>query len=172
MQGNPLISPWRNYRLSHLTSHFDHFEVDLPKSLTTRHATLNYLPKNPKLIAPPISHHSVFPEAPITDPTPSLQSIIVPRNLPNVDSKTNQPSSLVVEAHSSTFPMSVKVALSNPRWAAAMENELTTLRHNHTWVLVEQTPNIHIVGCRSVLCIKERANGSLERYKARLVAKG
>ena len=38
--------------------------------------------------------------------------------------------------------------------------------------MVPSPPNINVIGSRWVFKVKQRADGSLERYKARLVAQG
>ena len=53
-----------------------------------------------------------------------------------------------------------------------MQEELTALARNQTWTLVPSPPNIDVIGSRWVFKVKQRADGSLERYKARLVAQG
>ena len=53
-----------------------------------------------------------------------------------------------------------------------MQEELTALARNQTWTLVPSPPNINVIGSRWVFKVKQRADGSLERYKARLVAQG
>lgn len=54
----------------------------------------------------------------------------------------------------------------------AMADEFNTLLKNGTWTLVSPKPTMNIVGSKWVFQIKQKADGSIERYKARLVAKG
>ena len=69
-------------------------------------------------------------------------------------------------------PKSVKVALRDPGWRAAMDDEMKALHQNNTWVLVPRQPSMHIIGCRWIFKTKLHSDGSLDRLKARLVAKG
>uniref|UniRef100_A0A2N9GS34 Reverse transcriptase Ty1/copia-type domain-containing protein n=1 Tax=Fagus sylvatica TaxID=28930 RepID=A0A2N9GS34_FAGSY len=69
-------------------------------------------------------------------------------------------------------PKSVKVALRDPSWHAAMKDEMHALHHNNTWTLVPRQPGMNVIGCRWIFKTKLHSDGSLERLKARLVAKG
>ncbi|RVW84526.1 Retrovirus-related Pol polyprotein from transposon TNT 1-94 [Vitis vinifera] len=71
-----------------------------------------------------------------------------------------------------TIPNSVQEALADPRWKAAMNEEMKSLHKNETWELVECPPGKKPVGCRWIYTVKYKADGSIERFKARLVAKG
>ncbi|PKI64786.1 hypothetical protein CRG98_014782 [Punica granatum] len=53
-----------------------------------------------------------------------------------------------------------------------MEEEYLALLQNHTWELVPSSPTQNVVGCKWVYRIKQKADGTIDRYKARLVAKG
>ena len=53
-----------------------------------------------------------------------------------------------------------------------MDAEFHALQTNQTWRLVDPPPGRHIVGCKWVFKVKQKADGSVDRYKARLVAKG
>ena len=69
---------------------------------------------------------------------------------------------------------SVDVAVRDPLWKAAMQDEYDSLVENGTWSLVsaEDLPaNSNIVDCKWVLTEKKSGDGSV-RPKARLVAKG
>ncbi|RVW60938.1 Retrovirus-related Pol polyprotein from transposon RE1 [Vitis vinifera] len=69
-------------------------------------------------------------------------------------------------------PSTLKQAFKDPNWTKAMEMEIAALHRNHTWDLVEQPPNVNVIGCKWVYKLKYKPDGSIERYKARLVAKG
>ena len=53
-----------------------------------------------------------------------------------------------------------------------MNEEMATLEANDTWELVPLPKGKKAIGCKWVYKIKNKADGSIERYKARLVAKG
>ncbi|RVW64541.1 Retrovirus-related Pol polyprotein from transposon RE1 [Vitis vinifera] len=63
-------------------------------------------------------------------------------------------------------------ALADPRWKAAMNEEMKSLQKNETWELVECPPGKETTRCRWINTVKYKADGSIERFKARLVAKG
>lgn len=71
-----------------------------------------------------------------------------------------------------SIPNNVQEALLDPRWTAAMNEEMKSLIKNNTWELVDSPPGKKIVGCRWVYTVKYNADGTIERFKARLVAKG
>jgi hypothetical protein len=71
-----------------------------------------------------------------------------------------------------SIPNNVQEALLDPRWRAAMNEEMKSLNKNNTWELVDSPPGKKIVGCRWVYTVKYNADGTIERFKARLVAKG
>ncbi|RVX10895.1 Retrovirus-related Pol polyprotein from transposon TNT 1-94 [Vitis vinifera] len=74
--------------------------------------------------------------------------------------------------HNRAIPNSVQEALADPRWKAAMNEEMKSLQKNETWELVECPQGKKPVGCRWIYTVKYKADGSIERFKARLVAKG
>jgi len=43
---------------------------------------------------------------------------------------------------------------------------------NHTWTLTHLPKGKKTIGCKWVFKIKNKTDGSIQRYKARLVAKG
>jgi histone deacetylase 1/2 len=63
-------------------------------------------------------------------------------------------------------------AMTSPHWRAAMEAKYTALLHNKTWRLVPSIPGVNIIDSKWIFKIKQKSDGSIERYKARLVAKG
>ncbi|KAI9176474.1 hypothetical protein LWI28_003287 [Acer negundo] len=69
-------------------------------------------------------------------------------------------------------PRSYSEAVVHPEWQEAMRSELWALQANNTWSLSPLPPGKTPIGCRWVYKIKNRSDGSIERYKARLVAKG
>lgn len=72
----------------------------------------------------------------------------------------------------SPIPRSVRTAVQDPNWFAAMAEEFAALVGNRTWELVPRPPRSNIITGKWVFRHKTRADGSLERYKARWVVRG
>ena len=81
-------------------------------------------------------------------------------------------SSLVATLESISPPTTLQQALAHPGWRAAMEEEMMALDKAGTWTLVDLPSGKKAIGCKWVIVVKTKADGSLERLKARLVAKG
>lgn len=54
----------------------------------------------------------------------------------------------------------------------AMSDEFDALIRNNTWIFVPSDPSMNLIGCKWVFQIKQKPDGSVDKYKARLVAKG
>ena len=57
-------------------------------------------------------------------------------------------------------------------WKSAVEEEMASLKKNHTWDLKELPANKKVISSRWFLKVKSKSNGKTDRYKAPLVAKG
>ncbi|MCI09347.1 retrovirus-related Pol polyprotein from transposon TNT 1-94, partial [Trifolium medium] len=53
-----------------------------------------------------------------------------------------------------------------------MNSELEALARTGTWKIIDLPPNVKPIGSKWVYKIKQKSDGTIERYKARLVAKG
>ena len=80
--------------------------------------------------------------------------------------------SFVNQLSTVAIPNSVQEALADPRWKAAMNEEMKSLQKNETWELVECPSGKEPIGCRWSYIVKYKAYGSIERFKARLVVEG
>ncbi|KAH9095727.1 hypothetical protein LEN26_017764 [Aphanomyces euteiches] len=58
------------------------------------------------------------------------------------------------------------------KWKDACESEIKSLLDNKTWDVVELPQGRKAIGRKWVFKVKEKADGSIDKYKARLVAKG
>jgi hypothetical protein len=72
----------------------------------------------------------------------------------------------------SPIPSSVRVALADPNWRAAMEDDYETLMSNGTWELVSRPRHSNVVIDKWIFTHKLRVDGSFDRYKARWVLRG
>ncbi|KAM3298360.1 hypothetical protein ACQJBY_040029 [Aegilops geniculata] len=72
----------------------------------------------------------------------------------------------------SPVPKSVRGALKDPNWLAAMTDEYGALLANNTWDLVRPPANANIVSGKWVFRHKFKPDGGLDRYKARWVLRG
>ncbi|XP_019052678.1 PREDICTED: uncharacterized protein LOC109114470 [Nelumbo nucifera] len=57
-------------------------------------------------------------------------------------------------------------------WSDAMSKEFQALVQNKTWNLVPYHSSMNVVGSKWVYKIKQKPDGSVDRYKDRLVAQG
>ncbi|RVW41039.1 Retrovirus-related Pol polyprotein from transposon TNT 1-94 [Vitis vinifera] len=57
-------------------------------------------------------------------------------------------------------------------WYNAMKDEMSSMKCNDVWDLVELSNSAKTIGCKWVFKTKKDSLGNIERYKARLVAKG
>ncbi|WVZ95953.1 hypothetical protein U9M48_041653 [Paspalum notatum var. saurae] len=69
-------------------------------------------------------------------------------------------------------PTNLQDALNNDNWRFAMDKEFDALMKNRTWHLVPHQRGLNVIDCKWVYKIKNKADGTIDRYKARLVAKG
>lgn len=69
-------------------------------------------------------------------------------------------------------PLTFKEAAASPEWMTAMQDEITGLQHNNTWIIVDLPDAKQPIGYKWIYPAKYNAYGSLYCYKARLVAKG
>lgn len=75
-------------------------------------------------------------------------------------SQKNQ--AFVSQLSSVSIPNNVQEALSDPRWKAAMNEEMASLQKNQTWELVERPKEKKPVGCRWIFTVKYKADGTIE----------
>nr|GEX21354.1 hypothetical protein [Tanacetum cinerariifolium] len=69
-------------------------------------------------------------------------------------------------------PKKISVALKDPRWVEAMQNELLKLKIQNVWILVDCPKGVRPIGTNWVLKNKKDERGIVIRNKARLVAQG
>ena len=120
-------------------------------------------------ILPSGSSVAVDPVAPTAPPRPITrlsQGISQPKQY------TDGTVRWCMMAATSEEPSTVSEALQDENWIAAMDSEYQALRRNKTWHLVHPPHDKNIIDCKWVYKVKQRADGSIDRYKARLVAKG
>ena len=100
-------------------------------------------------------------------------NIIASRLRPILERKKSYHAKLST-IESDADPKSYSEAMSrsdSAKWLDAMKEEITSLKKNEVWQLVER-PRHNVVSNKWVLKIKRKPNGEIERYKARLVARG
>lgn len=72
-------------------------------------------------------------------------------------------------------PRSIKTAWegpNGPHWKKATDDEYNSLLEKRTWDLVPLPKGRKVVGCKWVFKVKQKADGTIDRYKARLVGQG
>ncbi|PKH81485.1 hypothetical protein CRG98_050012, partial [Punica granatum] len=109
-----------------------------------------------------------------TSPTPSFSSgkSTSLEHYLSYSKFTNRHFAYTAALDSDVEPRSYKEAFKDPRWHAAMLEEIRALELNKTWTIDRVPSDKKPIGCKWVFKIKRNADGSVERFKARLVAKG
>lgn len=114
------------------------------------------------------------PQPPTRMLTRSQTNSLTPKAFPDYKlfSSTKYPlmalSSLTLPIEPRTYLQAAK----HPCWLDAMQAEFTALLSNHTWTLVPRPLHQKVVRNKWVFKLKQKADGTIDRYKARLVAKG
>ena len=57
-------------------------------------------------------------------------------------------------------------------WKEAINSEIESILHNHTWELVDLPPGCKPLSSKWVFKRKRKVDGSIDKYKARLLIKG
>ena len=78
----------------------------------------------------------------------------------------------VSKSNSIEIPRIAQEALRDENWKKSMMEEMSALKKDDTWEVVNLPKGKRKVGCKWVFTTKHRANDALERYNMRLVAKG
>jgi hypothetical protein len=94
--------------------------------------------------------------------------------------KKNEESKATPKAYLSQYvlieqPTKYKQAINGPSreaWVKAINEKLTSLKENDTWIAVNLPSDKNVIKTKWVFKIKRDNNNKPERYKARLVAKG
>ena len=69
-------------------------------------------------------------------------------------------------------PIDVEEALQEPQWIQAMKEELSSIKKNNTWDLVNLPKGKRPIAVKWVFKVKKNPIGEVVKHKARLVAKG
>lgn len=69
-------------------------------------------------------------------------------------------------------PENFTEAEKDPKWIAAMQEEISMIEKNQTWELVSRPQHKNVIGVKWVFRTKLNADGSINKHKARLVVKG
>ncbi|MCH80898.1 retrovirus-related Pol polyprotein from transposon TNT 1-94, partial [Trifolium medium] len=166
-----LLSPTS---LSHMPSPLSHLSLqptqpslspspslNSPTSLASRTTIMSSTPSY-------VSLSSESPSLPLQTPNPANTHSMQTRLKDGIPLPKLHPSVFLTNIE----PHTVKQALKDPKWLAAMQDEFSALERNKTWTLVPLPANRKAIGCKWVFRVKENADGSINKYKARLVAKG
>lgn len=105
---------------------------------------------------PPLRPHSMVTRS-RTGAVPSRPARFTDYAMP-ISSNTSAPQV-------SPVPTSVRKALRDSNWLAAMKLEFDALQHNQTWTLVPRPPGARIITGKWVFQHKFHSDGTLERYK-------
>lgn len=69
-------------------------------------------------------------------------------------------------------PSCCEEALKDPKWKKAMKDEISMIKKNKTWEMVDKPQDRKVIGVKWVFRTKLNADCSINKYKSRLVVKG
>ncbi|RVW46152.1 Retrovirus-related Pol polyprotein from transposon RE1 [Vitis vinifera] len=149
---------------------FEDVFTEIPNQSSSVEGDLN-LESDPFMKRLPHRHNRGIPK-PIYEPELSTKVKYPMSNYVSNHRLSESNKSFVNQLSTIAISNSVQEALADPRWKAAMNEEMKSLQKNETWELVECPPGKKPVGCRWIYTMKYKADGNIERFKARLAAKG
>ncbi|RVW27774.1 Retrovirus-related Pol polyprotein from transposon RE1 [Vitis vinifera] len=144
--------------------------TEIPNQSLSVEGVLNLEP-DPFMKRLPYRHNRGIPK-PTYEPELSTKVKYLMSNYVSNHRLSESNKSFVNQLSTVAIHNSVQEALADPRWKAAMNEEMKLLQKNETWELIECPLGKNPVGCRWIYTVKYKADGSIERFKARLVAKG
>ncbi|XP_075079980.1 uncharacterized protein LOC142165297 [Nicotiana tabacum] len=167
------IFPYSNSSSTHL------FPPPAPSSPTTSSFSVPSPPSSTPSYAPSSSVPSFIPPHNPTTSAPPLRrsgrTTQTPGYLSDYVCTYVSDSKAIPSSSSESFqlePQFYHQAASNPAWQEAMMQEFQALEANNTWSIVPLPSGKKVIPCKWVYKIKQKVDGSIERYKARLVIKG
>ncbi|KAE8671832.1 Xyloglucan endotransglycosylase 6 [Hibiscus syriacus] len=83
--------------------------------------------------------------------------------------KKNQ---IMAELNHKFFACNYAEAKKDQRWIAAMEEELSMMEKNKTWILMDIPQDMKVIGVKWVFRTKLIVDGSINNHKARIMVKG
>ncbi|XP_073101291.1 uncharacterized protein [Elaeis guineensis] len=89
-------------------------------------------------------------------------------NFVSYESLSPSYQSFIASLSSVSISKNWKVAKEDPKWKAAMLEEMRALEKNNTWKLVSLSAGKQTMGCKWIFTVKQTLEGTVERYKARL----
>jgi hypothetical protein len=72
----------------------------------------------------------------------------------------------------SNEPTSFAKAERNPSWRKMMMEDMTSIKENDTWRLVDLPPGHKLIRVKWVFKVKRDEHGAVPKHKARLMVKG
>ena len=141
-----------------LPSHSNLVDLAIPTPSLPSALPVNIPSSNP-------SHHMT---------TRSQTDSLKPKTFPDYKlfTSTKHPFHLFHTILHETKPSCSSKAASNAQWRGAMKLEFDALISNGTWTLCPRPNNHNVIRNKWVYKIKQKLDGSVDRFKARLVAKG
>lgn len=135
--------------------------LSLIPTLSSSSCPVSPISQSPTISSPP------SPDL-LSEPPPPPSSINAHPMITRSKAGVSKPK-VFIASRESNF---VGEALQQPQWKSAMNDEYMALLRNNTWTLVTLPPGRRAIGCKWVFKVKEKPDGSIDRYKTRLVAKG
>ncbi|XP_073102506.1 uncharacterized protein [Elaeis guineensis] len=90
-------------------------------------------------------------------------------NFVSYESLSPSYQSFIASLSSISIPKNWKVAKEDPKWKAAMLEEMRALEKKNTWEPVSLLAGQQTVGCKWIFIVKQTPEGTVEWYKARLL---
>lgn len=124
-------------------------------------------------ISPTISPSKPLPSLPSRMVTRSQTDSLKPKQFPDYKVySTKYPLQALPTVTLPLEPTTYSQAAKNKNWYDAMQAKFNALLTNKNWTLCPRPPAKKVVRNKWVFKLKQKPNGSIDRYKARLVAKG